>query len=377
MIQGRRRAVTGWGALWLALAALLAGCGTDKPKPKALEAVTPKIAGRQVWAAKVDAVRFPLAVVSRGGTFVVASSGGTLLGLEAETGRQLWSANAGSPLSAGVGSDGRFHAVVTADNKLVTFEGSNELWREQLKSRVSTAPLVAGERVFVMGVDRAVHAYDAKDGKRLWSLQRPGEALTLLNSGVLVAVKDTLVAGQGPRLAGIDPTRGTLRWELPIGSPRGTNEVERLADLVGPPLRLGNRLCARSFQVAVGCADAEAGRLLWSRNTGGINAVGGDDEVIVGADATDRIVAWKTENGENLWTSERMLFRGLSAPTSLGPAVVFGDFEGYVHFLDRKDGQPLLRLSTDGSPVVGKPVLSGTTLLVVTRNGGLFAFRPQ
>jgi hypothetical protein len=72
-----------------------------------------------------------------------------------------------------------------------------------------------------------------------------------------------------------------------------------------------------------------------------------------------------------------MLFRGLSAPTSLGPAVVFGDFEGYVHFLDRKDGQPLLRLSTDGSPVVGKPVLSGTTLLVVTRNGGLFAFRPQ
>jgi outer membrane protein assembly factor BamB len=48
-----------------------------------------------------------------------------------------------------------------------------------------------------------------------------------------------------------------------------------------------------------------------------------------------------------------------------------------VHFLDRKDGQPLLRLSTDGSPVVGKPVLSGTTLLVVTRSGGLFAFRPE
>jgi hypothetical protein len=37
----------------------------------------------------------------------------------------------------------------------------------------------------------------------------------------------------------------------------------------------------------------------------------------------------------------------------------------------------LLRLATDGSAVVGKPALSGTTLLVVTRNGGLFAFRPQ
>ena len=375
-MPGRHRAVLGWGALLFALITL-AGCAADKPKAKPLETVTPKIAGRQVWSAKVDSVRFPLSAVSRDGSFIVASSGGTLLGLEAESGRQLWSASAGASLSAGVGSDGRFHAVVTTDNKLVTFEGSKEIWREQLKSRVSTAPLVAGERVFVMGVDRAVHAYDAKDGKRLWTLQRPGEALTLLHIGVLTGVNDTLIAGQGPRLAGIDPTRGTLRWEVPVGSPRGTNEVERLADLIGPAVRLGTQLCARSFQAAVGCVDTATGRLLWARNTGGVNAIGGDEELIFGADATDRIVAWKTANGETAWTSERMLFRGLSAPASLGPTVAFGDFEGYVHFLDRKDGQPLLRLSTDGSPVVGKPVLSGTTLLVVTRNGGLFAFRPQ
>ena len=370
----RRRAAAGCAALALAL---LAGCGADKPKPKALEQITPKIAGRQVWAAKVDGVAFPLSVVVRDSSFIVASSGGTLLGLEAATGRQLWSASAGAELSAGVGSDGRFHAVVTTDNKLVVFDGSKEIWREQLKSRVSTAPLVAGERVFVMGVDRAVHAYDVLDGKRLWSLQRPGEALTLLNIGVLMAYKDTLIAGQGPRVAGIDPTRGTVRWEVPLGTPRGANEVERLADLVGPAVRAGNRLCARSFQVAVGCADADSGRLLWSRSTGGINAIGGDDETIFGADASDRIVAWRTANGETLWTNERMLFRGLSAPASVGPTVVFGDFEGYVHFLDRKDGQPLLRLSTDGSAVVGRPALSGNTLLVVTRKGGLFAFRPE
>ena len=187
----------------------------------------------------------------------------------------------------------------------------------------------------------------------------------------------SLVAGQGPRLAGIDPTRGTLRWEVPVGSPRGTNEVERLADLVGPALRLGNRLCARSFQAAVGCVDGDTGRLLWSRNSGGTNAIGGDDEVVVGADASDRIVAWKTANGETAWTSERMALRRLSAPASIGPTVVFGDFEGYVHFLDRRDGQALLRLATDGSQVVGRPALSGNTLLVVTRNGGLFAFRPE
>lgn len=374
MKPARRRA--GWGLVLLALA-VLAGCAADKPKPTPLANVTPKIAGRQVWSAKLDSVRFPLSMVSRDGTFVVASTDGTLLAIEASSGRQLWRVNAGAPLSAGVGSDGRFHAVVTNENKLVTFEGATERWRMQLNSRVSTAPLVAGERVFVMGVDRAVHAFDALDGKRLWTLQRPGEALTLLHIGVLAAVKNTLIAGQGPRVAGIDPDRGTLRWEVPLGTPRGSNEVERLADLVGPPVRLGGTLCARSFQAAVGCVDAETGKLLWARNTGGVNAVGGDEELIFGADATDRIVAWKTASGETAWTSERMLFRGLSAPAAIGPTVAFGDFEGHVHFLDRKDGQSLLRLSTDGSPVVGKPVLSGTTLLVATRSGGFYAFRPE
>ena len=65
------------------------------------------------------------------------------------------------------------------------------------------APLVAGERVFVVGVDRAVHAFDAIDGRRLWTLARPGDALTLSQPGVLAAYKDTLVVGQGALLTGV------------------------------------------------------------------------------------------------------------------------------------------------------------------------------
>jgi outer membrane protein assembly factor BamB len=64
-------------------------------------------------------------------------------------------------------------------------------------------------------------------------------------------------------MTGVDPLAGTVRWEVPIGSPRGANEVERLADLVGPALRVGNTLCARSFQAAVGCVDGDRGNLLW------------------------------------------------------------------------------------------------------------------
>jgi len=376
----RRVAVTAARGLVLAALVALAGCAADKPKPTPLEPVTPAIAGRQVWQARIDGIGFPLAMVARDGQFVVAGGDGTVLALDAATGAERWRGQAGGRLSAAVGSDGRFAAAVTEGQELVVLDQGKRLWSTRLASRTATAPLVAGERVFVVGVDRAVHAFDALDGRRLWSYQRPGEALTLAQAGVLAAHRNTLVAGVGASLLGLDPTTGSLRWEVPVTSPRGTNEVERLNDLVGPLLRVGERLCARAFQTAVGCVDVsgpDRAALRWSRLAGGVNALGGDAELVFGADGSDRITAWRAAGGELAWTNERLLHRGLSAPLSAGQTVVFGDSEGQLHFLSRTDGKTLLRLPTDGSAVVAQPVLSGSTMLVATAKGGLYAFRPE
>ena len=66
---------------------------------------------------------------------------------------------------------------------------------------VFTPPLVAGRRVFVLGADRSLNAFDAASGARLWQQNRPGDALSLRQAGLLMAVGDTLVAGQQGRLA--------------------------------------------------------------------------------------------------------------------------------------------------------------------------------
>lgn len=364
-------------ALVVAGALLLAACAADRPKPTPLQPLEPRIAGRLVWSAQIGALRYPLLPAVRDGVFYVAGGDGEIAALQADDGRLLWRASAGAPLSAGVGSDGRFTAVVTRGNEVVVFDGGREVWRKRVSSSVVTPPLVAGERVFVKGVDRAVHAFDALDGRRLWTLQRPGEALTLAQPGVLAAFRDTLLVGQGPRLAGVDPLRGTLRWDVAMAQPRGTNEVERLADLVGPLVRVGDRVCARAFQSSVACADAARGAVLWSRNAGGVQAVGGDAELLIGADASDRITAWRAATGDVVWNNEQLLYRGLSGAVVVGPVVVFGDSEGWVHFLSAATGEQQLRLQTNGGPVVGTPALSGQTLLVTTRDGGLFAFRPN
>ena len=355
--------------------AMLAACASSKPTPAPLEALTPKIAAATAWTASVGSVKFPLAVAVHRGTFTVAADDGTVLAVDAETGRELWRGTAGAALSAGVGSDGRFASVVTRDGNLVVLEQGQVKWRKPLGTRVTTAPLVAGERVFVLGVDRSVQAFDVLDGRKLWAVPRTGDPLTLSQSGVITAAGDTLVAGQGPRLAGFDPVRGSIRWDVVVGSPRGANEIERLADLVGPAARVGEWVCARSFQAAVGCVNAERGTAAWSKNVGGTDAVAADAQFVFAGDASDRISAWKTPNGDAAWTSDKLMHRGLSAPLSIGASVVYGDADGILHWLARDTGEAQLRLPTDGSAIAAPPVATGKTVLAVTRKGGLFAWR--
>ena len=367
-------------ALGLLVVALLSACslfGPDKPKPKPLEPIAAPIAARQIWNQGIGAVQFPLTPAVNGGVVTVAASDGTVLAVEAESGKVLWRGNVDAKLSAGVGSDGKVAAVVTRDGDLVALEAGQVKWKKPLGVRVATAPLVAGGRVFVLGIDRTVQAFDAADGAKIWQVQRPGDPLTLSQAGVIAVFHDTLVVGQGPRMAGIDPVASTIRWEVAIGSPRGANEVERLADLIGPALRTGDLLCARSFQAAVGCVDADRGRILWTKTIGGTDAIAGDAELLFGADASDRVTAWKTASGDVAWTSESLMFRGLGAPAVVGSSVVFGDGDGTLHWLSRAKGEAQLRSSTDGSALAVPPVVVGGILIVVTRSGGMFAFQPS
>jgi len=332
---------------------------------------------KQVWATKVGEVTFPLNAQVSEQRIAVANTAGVVMVLDAGTGSEVWRAEVGASLAAAVGYDGQVAAVVTRNNVLVALESGRELWRQQLTAQSYTAPLVAGGRVFVLAADRSVSAYDGQSGRRLWSQQRPGEALVLRQPGVLLAVGDTLVTGLSGKLLGMNPLNGSIRWEAPIASPRGTNDVERLVDLVGPAHRQGNVVCARAFQAAVGCADASRGLLLWSKPGSGSVGLTGDDQWVYGVEADSSVIAWRRTDGERAWSLEQLRYRDLSAPVVVGQSVVVGDGAGLLHFLSRDNGALQTRVSTDGSAIVAAPVWTGNTVVVVTRNGNIFGFRPE
>lgn len=360
-------------------AAVLVACssGPEKPKPEPLPPVTALIGVQQAWSAQVGDSSASVAPFAVEGRVYVASSAGTVAALDAATGQDVWRINLGTSIAAGVGSDGETAAVVTRGNELVAINSGKELWRVRLPARTFTAPLVAGKRVFVLMADRTVLAFDGQSGTRLWSQSRTAEPLVLSQGGVLLAVGDTLVAGLSGRLVGLNPLNGSVRWEAPVGSSRGTNEVERLVDLVGPASRVGNSVCVRAYSAAVGCVDTLRGAAAWVRPARGIVGVHGDESRVFGVEANGRVQAWIRSSGEPAWNSDRLLHRSLGAPLAVGRVVVIGDSLGTVHVLSREDGTEMNRLSTDGSPILMAPIMANNLLVVQTRNGGVYAWRPQ
>lgn len=361
------------------MALLVSACSFSpkKPEPVPLPPVAALMETQLAWTAQVGpgpANAMPHVVGSR---VYLAGAGGTVAAVNAETGQDVWRTSLGTPLATGVGADGEVAAVVTQENALIALVGGQQRWNVQLPAKVFTAPLVAGGRVFVVTADRTVLAFDGNNGARLWSQQRPGEPLVLSQAGMLLAVGDTLVAGLSGRLTGLNPQNGSVRWEAPIATPRGTNEVERLVDLVGPVSRLGDSVCARAYSAAVGCVDASRGSVSWTQAARGSSGLAGDDRLVFGTESDGRVRAWQRASGEAAWTVERLKYRGLSAPLAVGRVVAVGEATGTVHLLSREDGSELTRLSTDGSAIVGGPALAGQVLLVQTRNGGVFAWRPQ
>lgn len=363
-----------------AVALAIAGCSlfsSDKRKPVELEPNVALLSVQQAWTQRIGKSNPTLVMNVSGNVVTLASADGQVAAINADTGADLWRLNVGQKLSAGVGSDGKWAAVVTEDGNLVAINQGKEMWRKRLPARVYTAPLVAGQRIFVQSADRSVQAFDAASGQALWNQAKTSESLVLRQSGVLTAYQDTLVAGVSGRFVGIDPNTGALRWEVPIASPRGTNDVERLVELVGGVSRQGSVLCTRAYQMAVGCIDAATAQLSWTVRAEGINGISGDADVVAGADGNGVITAWAQNGGSVVWTSNRLRYRKLSQPLVLGRSVIFGDSSGTVHMLSKKDGSPLNRFSTNSSGISVAPVLAGNTMVVQTNDGAVYGFRPE
>ena len=366
-----------------AAVALLAGCGLfgeKKTPPSPLPEFQPSLNVGTAWRQSIGSLRDSFlqpAVVEN--ALYAANAGGAVLRVDPASGNQVWRTDVDARISAGVGADGFTVAVATPRGEVIALDADGKVrWRAQVTSDVLSPPLVGRGVVVVRSTDHRVTAFEAESGKRRWVFSRQLPPLTLRASTEMAFAGDNVLVGYpGGRLVAVALANGAARWEAAVSEPKGTTEVERLADVLGPIAVAGGQACAASFQGRVMCADAGSGSLRWARELSAGGGVTRDSRSVYAVDATSQLHALAAEGGASIWRNERLTHRQLTTPLALPDAVVVGDLEGYVHFLSPAEGSLLARVRVDSSRVLARPLAWNDSAVVLTSDGTLTLLTPQ
>jgi len=380
-------------AFALGLAMLSAGCDSvtraydnafgsgPAVKPSPLTPITPTASMRIVWQASVGSsekqVFYP--AVS-GGVAYATGAAGNVTGFDTQSGKSTVQLAAGQPVSGGVGFGAGLLLLGTTKGEVLAFDASGkQLWKAQLPGEVLAPPEAQNGIVIARAGDSRIYALDAATGKQRWHYQRTTPALTVrTNAGALLDRGAVFAGFPGGRLVALQLSNGSIGWDAVVALPRGTTELERVADITSLPVIDGNQVCAAAYQGRVACLDPARGTVLWARDISSSAGIAVDARNLYVTDDKGAVVALEKSAGASLWKQDKLLNRRVSGPLSLGRYVVVGDIEGYVHLISSTDGAFAARIPTDGSAISAAPVAIGSgSFLVQTRNGGIFAITVQ
>jgi outer membrane protein assembly factor BamB len=346
--------------------------------PAELVTIKPGAAVKVVWRGSAgDAEKYVFTPVSRGDAIYTAGAAGQITRFEASSGKMLARFDTKYKLSGGVGSDGRVIVVGTPRGEVLAFDATGKpLWQAQLTSEVLSAPQIDQGLVVVRSGDGRIYGLDIATGQRRWLYQRTLPALTVRTSVGVILYRGAVFAGfPGGRLVALTLENGNVGWDVAVALPKGSTELERVADISSSPIIDDRQLCAAAFQGRVACFEIVKGALLWSRDISSISGLAMDARNVYVTDEKSALIAYDKTSGASVWKQDKLYGRNISTPVVAGRYVAVGDYQGYVHILSRDDGSFVGRIATDGSAIVASPQMAGDNILVQTRSGGVFAIR--
>jgi len=369
----------------LLLASLLAACSSNDEielEPAELVDFDQRAKLKTVWKKSVGAgqdARYTRLVPAVDGDYVYAAGiEGRVSGFERTNGELRWSTDLEMPVSGGAGAGFGLVLVGSYKGDVVALDQSSgsELWRTKVSSEVLSAPKSNGSVVVVQTLDGKLFGLDASNGERLWKYETAVPVLTLRGTGTPVITDTTVFAGFATgKLIALEAKTGLVSWEQRVALSKGRTELDRVVDLDGAPLLVGDILYVSSYQGRILAINRGTGRVFWAKEVSTFqNLAQGNGKVFVSSD-DDILQAYNAGNGEITWENSQMLRRKLNSPQTFGSYVAVADFEGYVHVMDAEDGQFVAREKIDGSGIRSPIVGAGDTLYVLGDSGQLSALQ--
>ena len=308
---------------------------------------------------------------------VIAANGktGRISGFNLDTGKLRWNVDSGFLISGGVGVGSGVIVVGGDKGDVAVYEESTGTlrWKSKVSSEVLSTPKIADGVVVVRTEDGRIAGLDLTDGKRLWLYERATPALVARgNADVTIRNKIVYAGFAAGKISAIGLHNGVIVWESSVSQPHGNTELERISDIISPPILADSEVCAVAFQGRLACFDAEQGGSLWSRDLSSDKGLTISRKYMFISDSTDNVLGLDKLSGSSYWKNDQLSLRKITMPLALDNALVVGDLEGYLHVLSRDDGSFLARINTDGSAIRSAPVAAGDGFVVQTSNGSVY-----
>jgi outer membrane protein assembly factor BamB len=378
--------------LLLAPLLLLSGCSwlqsfgdKDKPQPTALERINEEVRLRQIWSVKIgtgQGEKFNrLRPFYANNKVFAAGNDGTVVAVDAETGKLLWRVRSDYTITGGVGYGNGRVLVGTENSQVVAFAEADgrELWSTRVSSEVLAAPATNGRYVVVQAVDGSLIGLDAETGTRRWIYENSVPALSLRGTSAPLILDNFVIAAlANGSVVSIAVDNGTLRWDERVAIPTGRSEIDRLIDIDGDlVVNDAGMVLAPTYQGYFAAMDAVTGQTRWrTAESSYVGASFGFGNLYL-VDDKDTVKAYRAGQDNTAWVNDGLIRRELTAPHAFSNYVAVADFEGYVHLLSQVDGRFVGRARVDRKGVRGRIVNQGNTIFVLGNSGKLSALRVQ
>lgn len=370
-----------------ALAALaLVACSKDKnvDEPAKLTPLpSPSVRVTHLWDhsmgdKKAAVLRIGQGLAVADNRVYAASHKGEVVALDLGTGRQLWRTKTRAPLSGGTAVGAGLLVAGASDGQLLAFDSAtgHSRWKVRLSGEVLAPAAISERLIAVRTVDGKLHALSPDDGHELWTTEQQVPRLSLRGTASPVITGELVLCGfDNGKVLAVSAGDGSVQWEATVTPPHGRTELERLDDVDSPVRVSGHDVYAVGFQGKVAMLALDTGQVWWSHEDSSYRGVTLGEDTLYLADADGEVVALKARTGAEVWRQNVLLHRGLSPIAVMDDTIVVGDFQGYLHWLDKASGALAARVATGGARISTQPLVVGDMVVVVNDRGLINAYR--
>ncbi|CAI8375878.1 MAG: Outer membrane protein assembly factor BamB [SAR92 bacterium MED-G29] len=367
---------------------LLTGCsyfGGDEDDaaitPAELVKFESEVSVKRLWSTKIGSGNrdywSSLRPVASSDTIFAGGHEGNIVAVDIATGKKRWAIDLEVAISGGVGYAAGQVMVGTIEGDVYSLNAADGSinWTAKVSSEILSSPKSNGEVAVVQTVDNKLFALDAATGEELWQHDGDAPILTVRGISEAIVTNNMVLSGfDSGKLIAFNPANGSLIWESRLAVPKGRTELERMVDIDGQPLLVGDVIYSVTYQGRLGALSRGTGRSLWFQDSSSHFAPAHSGDKVFVTEDEDRVRAFKAGSGQVLWSNDELFLRRLTGPAKFAGTIAVVDAKGFLHLLDPTDGHFVGREKVDGSGVSAPLLTVGNRLIVQANSGSLSAY---